>query len=124
VTAIVRFVGTDEVLSGLEITVPVELQSMAPLRAALRKMRIQAMQVQLCNKADCAHYLLDVAELDGSDVSRERWAALQGVVLTCIIEASMSVLGQPQTKRSSWRAFRDMLQKAPPRVFDAERRQA
>jgi hypothetical protein len=123
VTAHVRFVGQAGALTGLEITVPIEVNDLAELKSALRKLRIRARLVRRTAAAGRVHHLLDLAELDGSDVSRERWAVLQGTVLNCIMRASMLALGERQP-RGSWRVFRDMLQKAPSRSLSMPRRHA
>lgn len=122
-TASVRFIGDERMLTGLEIVVPQEVGGITELKSALKRLGVQAMKVQQTTLEGCTHYLLDVAELDGSDVSRERWAALQGTVLNCIIGASISAVSE-SPPRSSWRAFRDMLQKATPRVSSQLRRHA
>jgi hypothetical protein len=94
------------------ICVPAALNNLAHLYVALRKMRIQVMQVDLSTSGGLATYLLDVAEFDGSNVSRRRWAALQATVLTCILEASLAELSGAKPRLGTWAAFRDMLQKA------------
>jgi hypothetical protein len=85
------------------------------LYRVLRNHRVQAFEVSRRTSSNGVICAIELAEFSGRDLSRNRWTALQGPVLDCLIEAACRGANFPEPAPRPWHVFCDMLQNSSPR---------